>query len=223
MISAGRRAATGPGWPGVARARCRALLTEATVVSSSSATSVACQRSTSRRISTARCRAGRCWRAVTNASRIDSLASASSSGLPSGGRTRSSGIGVTQRFSASWGPISPSAEWDGPMSIGRARRWRPRSMSRQTLVAIRYSHDCTDERPSNCRPSSRPGRSSPGRHRRPRRPSPASGSSIRSAAGGTPRSPPARSSSVPAVWGRMATAAQPTDTECLLRPGAVSG
>ena len=26
------------------------------------------------------------------------------------------------------------------MSIGRARRWLPRSMSRQTLVAIRYSH-----------------------------------------------------------------------------------
>ena len=35
------------------------------------------------------------------------------------------------------------------MSIGRARRWRPRSMSRQTLVAIRYSQDRTDERPSN--------------------------------------------------------------------------
>ena len=32
--------------------------------------------------------------------------------------------------------------------MGRARRWRPRNMSRQTLVAIRYNHDRTDERPS---------------------------------------------------------------------------
>ena len=78
----------------VARARCRALLTDATVVSSSSATSVACQRRTSRRMSTARCRAGRCWRAVTNARRIDSLASATSAGSPSSGTTRASGIGV---------------------------------------------------------------------------------------------------------------------------------
>jgi hypothetical protein len=36
-------------------------LTAAVVVSSASATSLACQRSTSRRISTARCRGGRCW------------------------------------------------------------------------------------------------------------------------------------------------------------------
>ena len=34
------------------------------------------------------------------------------------------------------------------MSIGRARRWRPRSMSRQTLVAMRYSQERTAERPS---------------------------------------------------------------------------
>ena len=77
------------------------------------------------------------------------MASAISSGLPSGGSTRSSGTGVTHRFSASIGPISPSAEWAGPMSIGRARRFRPRSMSRQTLVAIRYSQDGSAERPSN--------------------------------------------------------------------------
>ena len=54
----------------MARARWRALLTDATVVSRSSATSVACQRRTSRRISTARWRAGRCWRAVTKARRM---------------------------------------------------------------------------------------------------------------------------------------------------------
>ena len=37
----------------------------------------------------------------------------------------------------------------GPRSIGRARRSRPFSMSRQTFVAIRYSHERSDERPSN--------------------------------------------------------------------------
>ena len=35
------------------------------------------------------------------------------------------------------------------MSIGRARRCRPSSMSKQTLVAILYSHERSDERPSN--------------------------------------------------------------------------
>ncbi len=43
----------------VERARCNALFTETTVVSSSSATSVAFHFNTSRRINTARCRAGR--------------------------------------------------------------------------------------------------------------------------------------------------------------------
>ena len=33
--------------------------------------------------------------------------------------------------------------------MGRARRLRPRSMSRQTLVAMRYSQDRTLDRPSN--------------------------------------------------------------------------
>ena len=83
----------------VARARCSALLTDATLVSSSSATSVACQRSTSRRISTARCRGGRCCSAATNARRIVSRAAASSAGSPSAGSTRASGMGWTQVFS----------------------------------------------------------------------------------------------------------------------------
>ncbi len=76
----------------VARARCSALLTEATLVSSSSATSVAFQRSTSHRISTARWRGGRCCRAATNARRIVSRPTATSAGSPSGA-TRPSGIG----------------------------------------------------------------------------------------------------------------------------------
>ena len=44
----------------VARARCSALLTEATLVSSSSAASLACHFSTSQRMSAARCFGGRC-------------------------------------------------------------------------------------------------------------------------------------------------------------------
>ena len=83
----------------VARARWRALLTDGTLVSSSSATSSACQRRTSRRISTARCRGGRCWSAATNASRIDSRATATSAGSPPAGTTAASGIGSTQSSS----------------------------------------------------------------------------------------------------------------------------
>ena len=52
-----------------ARARCNELLTAAVVVSSKVATSAAGQVSTSRRISTARWRGGRCCSAATNASR----------------------------------------------------------------------------------------------------------------------------------------------------------
>ena len=37
----------------------------------------------------------------------------------------------------------------GPRSIGSARRFSPRSASRQTFVAIRYSQDRSDDRPSN--------------------------------------------------------------------------
>ena len=56
----------------VARARCSALFTEATVDSSSSATSGAVQPSTSRKISTARWRPGSSWIARTRASSIPS-------------------------------------------------------------------------------------------------------------------------------------------------------
>ena len=59
-------------------------MTDATLVSSSSATSLACHRSTSQRSSTARCRGGRCWRAATNASRTDSRATATSAGIALG-------------------------------------------------------------------------------------------------------------------------------------------
>ena len=61
---------------------------------------------------------------------------------------RSSAIGCTHRDSGIWDPSVVSAELGGPRSTGRARRWLLRSMSRQTLVAIRYSQDRTAERPS---------------------------------------------------------------------------
>jgi hypothetical protein len=123
-------------------------LTDATLVSSSSAVSAALQRSTSRRISTERWRAGRCCSALTNASRSVSRSCASSAGSAASGSTRASGIGSSQTFSGSV-VTSASAGVPAPLrSIGRARRLRPSSMSRQTFVAILYSHDLNAARPS---------------------------------------------------------------------------
>ena len=85
---------------------------------------------------------------MTKASLIDSLASATSAGSPSVGITRPSGMGSSQACSGRVAPVKASAGDDGPRSMARARRWRPRSMSRQTLVAIRYSHERIAERPS---------------------------------------------------------------------------
>ena len=62
--------------------------------------------------------------------------------------TRPSGIGPSQVASGSVGPSGPSAMPAGPKSIGRARRWRPLSMSMHTFVAIRYSHERSAARPS---------------------------------------------------------------------------
>ncbi len=121
----------------VARARCSALFTEATLVSRSSATSVACHLSTSQRMSTARCRAGRCCRAATKASRIDSRAAATSAGSPSVLMTRLSAIGCTKVFSARGRSWAVATADDGPRSIGRARRWGARCMSMHTLLAMR--------------------------------------------------------------------------------------
>ena len=111
----------------VARARCSALFTEATLVSRSSATSAAFQRRTSQRMSTARWRAGSCWSAATNASRTDSRAPTIAAGSPSG-TTSASGIGSIQSWSGvrRFSTIGSPA---GPRSIGRARRLRLSSMS----------------------------------------------------------------------------------------------
>ena len=175
----------------VARARCSALLTDATVVSSSSATSSAFQRRTSRRMSTARWRGGRCWSAATNASRIDSRATATSAGSPPVGTTRSSGIGSIQVASASGGAERRvGARRRADRSIGRARRWRAAEH-----VEADVGGDPVQPRPQRRRgprtgrSRARRGRTSPGRRPRPRRPIRASGSSSRSARRGAARAP----------------------------------
>ena len=120
-------------WPGrcdciAARARCRALLAAATLVPSAEAVSLAGQPSTSRAISAARCRGGRTCRAARNASEMVSREMATASGSSSPGAAASSsgsGYGWSQGTSASEPP--------------EGRREPRRSMSRQTLVAIRYS------------------------------------------------------------------------------------
>ena len=62
---------------------------------------------------------------------------------------RVSTIGDTHRCSGNMAPRCDSSGGDdAASSIGRARRSRPRSMSRQTLVAMRYSHERTLDRPS---------------------------------------------------------------------------
>ena len=120
----------------VARARWSALFTEATLVSSSSATSLAFQRRTSHRIRTARWRAGRCWSAATNARRIVSRWATSSAGSVSA-VTRLVGIGSIQVTSGSVFRLDSTGSHAGPKSIGRARLERLFSMSMHTFVAIR--------------------------------------------------------------------------------------
>ena len=91
-------------------------------------TTAAVQRSTSRRISTARCRAGRCWRAATNASRIDSRSATT---------TAASGTGSSQAISWSSSSASPATASGVPSPAGSGRRGRPSRFVRQTFVAIR--------------------------------------------------------------------------------------
>jgi hypothetical protein len=74
----------------VTRARCSALLTAATGMSSASPTSAAGQSSISRSISTARWRGGSSWMTAMNASSIVSRPTSAASGSSSGGATSSS-------------------------------------------------------------------------------------------------------------------------------------
>ena len=102
----------------VPRARWRALVTDGTLVPRSSAASLARNRSTSQRRRAARWRGDRCRRAAARASRSASLRAAISAGSLVG--------------------ASPGSS--GSSSTGSGRRARLLSMSRQTLVAMRWSH-----------------------------------------------------------------------------------
>ena len=162
----------------VARARWSALFTEATLVSSSSATSAAFQRSTSHRISTARWRGGRCWSAATNASRIVSRATATSAGSPSG-TTSAVGNRLDPRrppaacsgCDASGSRAGPEVHRAGaPLAAVRACRGTRSSRSGRATSAA-------PTRPSNRSRRATRGAASPGRRPRPRTASRASGSS----------------------------------------------
>ncbi len=66
-----------------------------------------------------------------------SRAAATSAGSPSSGTTRASGMGEIHDSSGRAAPVKEPELPGGPKSMARARRWRRRSMSRQTLVAMR--------------------------------------------------------------------------------------
>ena len=181
----------------VARARWSALLTDATLVSRSSATSVAFQRSTSQRISTARWRGGRCCSAATNARRIVSRATATSAGSPSAARRGRPGSARSRSTSGSVLPIGPIGLPRGPEihrpgaalppvqhveADVRRDAVEPRAQRRAALEAVEAR--------------ARRGGTSPARRPRPRTASRASGSSRRSARA---RCCSSRSSSSPAV------------------------
>jgi hypothetical protein len=168
----------------VSRARCNALFTAATVLSSSPATSAARQDSTARRISTARCRGGRCCNAATNASRTVSRPSARTSA----GSTRSSGTGRTHADAGSGSPSGvPSAEGE-VRSIATARRCALRSMSTHTFVAIAYNQVFSEPVPGRNR-RARPARTPPARRPRLRTAHRACGSSSRSSRRGALQGP----------------------------------
>ena len=118
------------------------------VIPSSSATCAAGHSSTSRKISTARCRADRYCSAATNASRIparDTATAAGSSPAPAsppgnGCSHGTSGAAASAASGSCAGPPSPD---------GSGRRPRRSIAVRHAFVAIRYSQVRTDDRPWN--------------------------------------------------------------------------
>ena len=99
---------------------------------------------------TARWRAGRCCSAATKARRSVSWACGDLGGIAVAGVRQHAGVGDRLE------PARPRAACSSVLSgvptsvssIGRARRLRPLSMSMHTLVAIRYSQDFSADRPS---------------------------------------------------------------------------
>ena len=90
-----------------------------------SATSAARQRSTSRRMSTARCRGGRCCSAAMNASRMLSRPATIVAGSLPSAATRESGIGSSHGTSPRSTSGSPGCELGAPSPVGSGRRARP--------------------------------------------------------------------------------------------------
>jgi hypothetical protein len=121
------------------------LLTAVVVVSSISATSAARQARTSRRMSTARCRAVSSCSAATNANRTLDRAVTTDAGSPN----RLSGAGSSHAIVGSVVAVAPRWSCAGaPRPDGSGRRCRVSIAVRQALVAILYSHCRNDDRPS---------------------------------------------------------------------------
>ena len=119
-----------------ARARCSALFTAATVMSRIAATSAAEKASTSRRISTARCRGGNTCRLAISASRRLARAATISAGSDVG--WLSIGNGSRNRTCDSANSSGASGSWVGPIKPdGNTRRLRCARADRQVLVAMR--------------------------------------------------------------------------------------
>ena len=186
----------------VARARWSALLTEATLVSSSSATSLAFQRSTSHRISTARWRAGQVLEGG-HEGQADRVAlhgqlGRIALGADQAGRDRLDQGDLGQRVQVRLDRLrrtgrSPSAAPGGcGRSACRGRRWWRSGTARSG----------TRRGPRSGRSRARPAGTCPARRPRPRTASRASGSSSRSArsdaARAGARGPPAPTRLIPA-------------------------
>src|SRR2546430_1909882 len=117
-----------------ARARCSALLTATTDMSSSSATSVAGQPSTSRRISTARCRGGRYCRLATRARRTLSRVATMDAGSASS--SQASGNGCSQAMLGSTGPAASALVTVPALPAPSTRGGIMRKLTVSTLVSL---------------------------------------------------------------------------------------
>jgi hypothetical protein len=125
------------------------LLTAVVVVPSSSATCAAGHSSTSRKISTARCRADRYCSAATRASRIPARDTATAAGSSRSPASNTSGRGSSHGTSAAAISGAAGSSAGPPRPDGRGRRPRRSIAVRHAFVAIRYSQVRIDERPSN--------------------------------------------------------------------------
>jgi hypothetical protein len=124
-------------------------LTAITLTPSSSATSAARQPRTSRKISTVRCLAGSCCMAAIRASRSPDRAAATAAGSADSGRSSASGNGSSHGTSDAGDAMGPAGSPLGaPSPEGSGRRCRFSIARRQALVAIRYSHVRSEDRPS---------------------------------------------------------------------------